>query len=411
MMCCSTRLGLARRLLALSVSFAVVLSCYAFTIASPSKPATNSAGLSTPPADSQDSELTLTSSSATATRTGVLLRWSTNSVADNLGFNIYRLKDGRRTQANKEIIPGILFAPGTPALMRAGYSFAWFDRAGSADATYFIESVNVSGATKLHNAIVPVSSKAVSEFDQAPDALSTGANESTDTFEKRYPAEQVQQTNLTANAIETQWEIASQTALKIAISKEGWYRVTQPQMVAAGFNPVVDIRNLRLFVNANEVAINTSQLTGQFRSSDYIEFYGHGVDTPTTDKQIYYLIAGTTPGKRVIGGIQLDGDPPPPPPGPSPTPVTDLPVNPTAPASGRPVLSDPIFYSWAQNDLSYLMGSLEPRNAPDQREAKEPAASNPSVVSLDAGNARPDYSTEYAKPGDGGPVASDSPAA
>ena len=419
MMCCSTRLGLARRLLASSVSFAVVLSSYAFAIASPAKPATKSAGLNTRPADSQNSELTLTSSSATATKTGVLLQWTTNSVADNLGFNVYRVKDGRRSRANKEIIPGALFAPGTPEQRRAGYSYAWFDRGGSADSTYFIESVNVDGAARMYNAIVPVSSKAVSEFDQAPEALSPGANESTDTFEKRYPAEQAQETNLATNAIETQWGIASQTALKIAINKDGWYRVTQPQMVAAGFNPVVDIRNLQLFVKANEVAINTSQFTGRFGSSDYIEFYGRGVDTPTTDKQIYYLIAGTTPGKRVIGGIQLDGDPPPPAPGPgstppvpvpSPTPVTDPPVH-TGSASGRPVLSDPIFYSWVQNDLSYLMGSLEPRNVADKREAKERAASNSSLANLDAGNARPDYSTEYAKPGDAGPVASDSPTA
>ena len=408
-MCYSTRLGLARRLLASSVSFAVIISGCAFAVASPAKPATNSTGTNAPPANSQDSELTLTSLSATATRTGVLLRWTTNSVADNLGFNVYRVKDGRRTRANKEIIPGALFAPGTPDQRRGGYSYAWFDRGGSADSTYFIESVNVNGATKLHNAIIPVSSKVVSEFDQAPEALSTAANESTDTFEKRYPAEQAQQTNLAPNTIETQWEIASQTALKIAINREGWYRVTQPQMVAAGFNPVVDIRNLRLFVDANEVAINTSQVTGQFGSSDYIEFYGRGVDTPTTDKHIYYLIAGTIPGKRVIGGIQLDGDPPPPP-VPSPTPVTDPPVN-TGSASGSPVLRDPIFYSWAQNDLSYLMGSLEPRNAPDQREAKEPATSNSSLANLNAGNTRPDYSTEYAKPSDAGPVASDSSAA
>ena len=418
-MCSSPRLSLARRLLASSVSLAVVLSSVAFAIASPTKP-TSSAGSGTRPADSENSELTLTSASATATKSGVLLRWTTNSVPENLGFNVYRLKDGRRTRANKEIIPGAMFAPGTPALRRAGYSYAWFDRGGSADSTYFIESVNVDGATRMHNAIVPVSSKAVSEFDQAPEALSAAVNESTDTFEKRYPAEQAQQTDLATSSIETQWEIASQLALKIAINKEGWYRVTQPQMVAAGFSPVVDIRNLRLFVDGNEVAINTSQLTGPFGSSDYIEFYGRGVDTATTDKNIYYLIAGTTPGKRVIGGIQLDGDPPPPPPGPgstppvpvpSPTPVTDLPGTTSAPESGRPVLSDRIFYSWAQNDLSYLMGSLEPRNAPDKREPKEPAASNLSLVSPDTGNARSDYSTDYAKPGVVDPVATESPAA
>lgn len=343
------------------------------------------------------------------------MRWTTNSVPDNLGFNVYRLKDGRRTRANKEIIPGAMFAPGTSAQRRAGYSYSWFDRGGTADSTYFIESVNVDGAVRMHNGIVPVGDKAVSEFDQA-EPLSSAANESTDTFEKRYPAEEAQQTSLATSSIETQWEIASQLALKIAINKDGWYRVTQPQMVAAGFNLVVDIRNLRLFVDGNEVAINTSQLTGQFGSGDYIEFYGRGIDTPTTDKHIYYLIAGTTPGKRVIGGIQLDGDPPPPPPGPTPTPpVTDLPGTPTAPGSGRPVLSDPIFFSWVQNDLSYLIGSLEPRNAPEKREVKEPAAAsnqpNPSLTSFDDGNARPDYPTEYSKPGGGRPLASDSPAA
>jgi len=419
MMCCSPRLGLARRLLASSVSLAVVLSSFAFAIASTSKSAPGS-GISTRTSDSQNSELILTSSSATATKAGVLLRWTTNCVPDNLGFNVYRVKDGQRTRANKEIIPGALFAPGTPAQRQAGYSYSWFDRGGTADSTYFIESVNVDGAARMHNAIVPVGSKAVSEYDQSPEALSAAANESTDTFEKRYPAEQAQQTNLAPNSIETQWEIASQTALKIAINKDGWYRVTQPQMVAAGFNPVVDIRNLRLFVDGNEVAINTSQLRGQFGSADYIEFYGRGLDTPTTDKHIYYLIAGTVPGKRVIGGIQLDDDPPPPPPGPgstppvpvpSPTPITDPPGTSTAPGSTRPVLSDPVFYSWAQNDLSYLLGSLEPRNVPEKREAKDRAASKLSLSNPDTGSATPDYSTDYAKPGGVGRVAGDSPAA
>ncbi|HKB65145.1 MAG TPA: C25 family cysteine peptidase [Pyrinomonadaceae bacterium] len=407
-MCCSPRLGLARRLLASSVSLAVVLSSFAFAIASPAKPATK--------ADSPSNELTLTSSSATATRAGVLLRWTTNSVPDNVGFNVYRLKDGRRTRANKEIIPGALFAPGTPVQRRAGYSYSWFDRGGSADSTYLIESVNVDGAARMHNAIVPVSGKSVSEFDQASEAAGPAANESADTFEKRYPAEQAQQTALAPASIETQWEIAAQTALKISINKDGWYRVTQPQMVAAGFNPVVDIRNLQLFVDANEVAINTNQLSGQFGSSDYIEFYGSGLDTPTTDKHIYYLIAGNTPGKRVIGGIQLDGDPPPPPPGPSSTPpvpvssppVTDLPGTTTAPVSTRgPTLSDPIFYSWAQNNLSYLTNSLELRNAPDKRETKERAVSNPALAGLDAGTPPADY----ARPGGVDSVASDSLAA
>lgn len=374
-------MGLARRLLAFSISVAVVLSSYAFTTASSPQPAPNTSTRNPAQADAGSNELQLTSASATATKTGVLLRWSTNSVKDNLGFNVYRLKNGTRTRANKEIIPGALFGPGTPAMMPAGYSYGWFDRGGSADSTYLIESVSLNGAAKMHSAISPVVSHAASEFDQTPQSLN-GANaaDSQDTFEKRFPTAEGQQPNFGSNPLETQWAIAAQTALKISINKDGWYRVTQPQMVAAGFNPSVDIRNLQLFVDANEVAINTSQQTGQFGSSDYIEFYGRGIDTPTSDRHVYYLIAGTTPGKRVTGDIQVDGDPdlPPPPvpspptPRPSPPPVS---VAPTAtPKSTQPVLRDPIFYSPILGDFSLL--GFNPGSSTNNREGKQPEASN-----------------------------------
>src|SRR6267142_2223656 len=267
MKCCSQRLGLARRLLALSVSLAVVLSSYAFAIASP-KTQSETAEPKARQLDSQPVELQLTSASATITKAGVLLRWSTNAVADNLGFNVYRLKDGQRTRSNREMIPGALFAPGPPALRRSGYSFSWLDREGSANSTYFIESVNVNGAATTHGAISPVASKSAAEFELGIPS----ATESADTFVKNYPAEEALQPAFAAGTLQDQWAIAGQTALKIAINKDGWYRVTQPQMVAAGFNPTVDIRNLRLYVDAIEVAINTNQLSGQFGSGDYMEF-------------------------------------------------------------------------------------------------------------------------------------------
>jgi hypothetical protein len=352
MKCCSPRLGLARRLLALSVSFAVVVSSYAFAIATPSNQSRF---------ENKESQLQLTSVTATATEAGVLLRWTTNPVADNLGFNIYRLKDGKRTRVNQEIIPGSLFGPGTPAQMPAGYSYGWFDRGGSSDTTYLIESVSIDGSVRMHNAVIPVAGKTVSDFAQAPVALSP--TDSLNVFEKRYPTEAANQPSVAVGPIESQWAIAAKTTLKIAITKEGWYRVTQPQMVAAGFNPVVDIRNLRLFVDANEVAINTSQLTGTFGSSDYIEFYGTGLDTTTTDKHIYYLVADTVPGKRVIGGIQLDGDGPPPPPsdppGPRPTPTPELPATTPVAPFAKPVLQYRIFYS-------DLMSSLDLANGPGE---------------------------------------------
>ena len=394
----SVRLGLARSLVALSVSLAVVLSSHGFAFASLAKPAKSPAAksdVSQKQTDSSQNELRLTSATATATAGGVLLQWRTNSAADNLGFNVYRLQDGQRTRVNREIIPGAVFAPDARALLRGGYSYSWFDRGGTADSTYYIESVSLLGTAKTHEPLSPVTSQTASGFEQTPDALSgTNANESTDSFEKYYPAAEAQ-LNSPQGALEDQWAIAAQTALKIAIKKDGWYRVTQPQMVAAGFNPTVDIRNLRLFVDAQEVAINTSQHSGPFGSGDYIEFYGRGLDIPTTDTRTYYLIAGTTPGKRVRGEIQLDEDPilppvptsTPPPPAPSPVSRPTAPLGSPTSTPG-PVLHDPIFFSWAQRDLSVWVDSLSSNHAPINREPKENDNSRPGNVPL--ANAQPD---------------------
>jgi hypothetical protein len=358
----SARLGSAQSLLALSVSLAVLLSTHTFAIASLAG-SSKKTDPSQKQTDSSQSELRIISATATATAEGVLVQWRTNSAADNLGFNVYRLRARQRTRVNKEIIPGAVFAPGAQAQLRGGYSYSWFDRGGTADSTYYIESVSLQGTAKTYEPLSPVTSKTGSGFPQAPEALNganANATESSDSLERYYPAAEAE-INSPAGAIEDQWAIAAQTALKIAIKKDGWYRVTQAQMVAAGFNPTVDIKNLRLFVDAQEVAINTSQHNGPFGSSDYIEFYGRGLDIPTTDTQIYYLIAGTTPGKRVRGQNQLDGDPILPP-APTSTPTPPAPQGSPASTPG-PVLRDPIFYSWVLSDLSWAE-SLNFRNPP-----------------------------------------------
>lgn len=338
MKCSSPRLGSARRLTALSVCIALLLCGQIFAFSASAKTAIAR------DADSASSTIQVSGLTATLTAGGVLLRWRTNSTPDNLGFNVYRVRNGERTRANREIIPGAMFAPGTAALLRAGYSYSWLDRNGSVDAMYFIEAVNVDGATAISESITATRSKTNSEFQQTTAALESSSTAAADLFSKNYPAAEAQQPAAPSGTLQEQWAIAGQSALKIGIKKDGWYRVTQPQMVAAGFNPSVDIRNLRLFVAANEVAISTSQSSGTFGSADYIEFYGQGLDTATTDTRVYYLIAGTTPGKRVIGEIITDDDPFP---TPTPTPV------PLAGSDSHAVtLRNPIFFSWVTQDLS-----------------------------------------------------------
>ena len=47
----------------------------------------------------------------------------------------------------------------------------------------------------------------------------------------------------------------AQPGLKIGVKQDGWYRVTQPEMIAAAFDVTGDAAKLRLYVDGNEVPI------------------------------------------------------------------------------------------------------------------------------------------------------------
>jgi hypothetical protein len=340
----SVYLGSAQSLVALSVTLAVIVSAQSFAFAFPR----SHEQLAAAPLEFQ-----LQSASATLTARGVLLAWRTNGSSDNLGFNIYRVEGELRTRVNREIIPGAVFSANVPGHARDGYSYSWLDPAGVAAATYYLESVSLQGVIRLHAALTPLTRKdALAPAETAPAEIASASN----SFERYFPAG-TDQTDSPVGTFADQWAIAGQPALKIGIRRDGWYRVTQAQMLAAGFNPNVDIRNLRLFTDALEVAINTSQSAGPFGAGDYLEFYGRGLDTTSSDTRTYYLLAGTAPGKRVRAQIQLDGEPVvSPDPFPVPTPVVVPASAPSFPSGG--VLLPPIFYSPVERAVSVWTDSL-----------------------------------------------------
>ena len=99
---------------------------------------------------------------------------------------------------------------------------------------------------------------------------------------------------------EAQWDIAARKAIKIFIKEEGWYRVRQPKLVAAGLDARVNPKNLQLFVDGQEQAINVvRQDKKRFDAQDFIEFYATGPDSPFTDTRTYYLLEGKNAGKRI----------------------------------------------------------------------------------------------------------------
>jgi len=89
----------------------------------------------------------------------------------------------------------------------------------------------------------------------------------------------------------------------VLVRREGWYRLTQPELIAAGLDNSVDPRFLRLFAEGREQSIRIAGATdgpGGFGSEGSIEFYATGIDTPYSDTRVYWLVAGNKPGKRVV---------------------------------------------------------------------------------------------------------------
>src|SRR5215813_913186 len=253
------------------------------------------AGLVSPAQAQEQRRSELTFALATTKYGGVVLEWGSSEL-DNLGFNIYRTQDGRRTRINPQLIPGAVFLGPKHIAPVSDRSYSWFDPSGSSGATYQIESVSLSGQTKLQQAIISVTGPKTGGH-LVTEATSSASEDIDPRAQTEFPAAQAQPASI--NSLQDQWAVAGQSALKILIKQDDWYRVTREQMVAAGFNPSVDISNLRLFGDGIEVGLRTNKTSGPLAAGDYIEFYGRALDTPTADTRVYYLIAGNTAGKRL----------------------------------------------------------------------------------------------------------------
>jgi hypothetical protein len=249
---------------------------------------------------------------AVAGESGVLIEWRTSYELNNVGFFLYREQGGRRVQVNKSIVPGAALMVGDGIPLLEGYAYSTFDAEGTPDAKYYLESIALHGSITRHGVIAVLSSAGLKrqplslseEFKSAAgDSQSIAAQ-----TQVSWPASFANQSQ-TAGSVQDQWQIAAQPGLKISVRQDGWYRLTQAQLVAAGLDANTEARNLRLFVNAQEVAIRVTRESGPLSPSDFIEFYGIGLDVPWSDKQVYWLTGGTQPGKRIsiFSDVRHDG--------------------------------------------------------------------------------------------------------
>lgn len=267
----------------------------------------------------------------------VRLRWETGFEAENLGFYLYREQRGIRTRITPSLVAGSAFLAGQGTALTAGQSYNWLDRIppGPRESfRYWLEDVDLKGVHILHGPISPVRSGSSSRkgktarqqrTPQQPPLLSAinPASPSSGARITGYPAmpaagastiaaanfaapgdgtsEMVYEPGLSddVDTAAQQRLVASVPGVKIVVGKDGWYRVSQPELLAAGLSPDAPAHNLQLFANGREVPLQLSTNAASLCASDYLEFYGHASSTLTDDRQSYYLVMGDRYGKRV----------------------------------------------------------------------------------------------------------------
>ncbi|MFL6277241.1 MAG: C25 family cysteine peptidase [Blastocatellia bacterium] len=248
----------------------------------------------------------------------VYLEWQTGYEADNLGFNLYREVRGQRTRINPSLIAGSALIAGQDTVLAAGAVYSWVDAQGAADmaAMYWLEDIDLSGGATLHG---PFFTSPVGKLPaEARAVLLNEINDSGDAAQRqllpvtasRKGMAMFSADRLANDSLARQWEIAAQAGVKLLIKQAGWYRITQPELIAAGLEPMRDPRFLQLFADGQEVAMLVNGgFKGRLDSTDSIEFFATPLDTPETATHAYYLIFGAQPGRRIAGVSGLPDKP------------------------------------------------------------------------------------------------------
>jgi uncharacterized repeat protein (TIGR01451 family) len=237
----------------------------------------------------------------------VVLIWKTSGEAHNLGFNVYREQNGNKVRMNPSPIAGSALTMSGALSRHAARSYAWIDpSAAVAGGSYWLEDIDVNGTRTMHGPVspgtgsqtdsgVPVQARMLSQLNQAlPPASGSQESHVVETM----PVSAI----IKPAQLQKQFELAAHPAVKIYVRREGWYRVTQPDLVKAGLNPSVDPASLHLYAEAIEQPMQITDASagpGGLGAQAAINFYGTGIDTVFSATRVYWLVSEPGVGARV----------------------------------------------------------------------------------------------------------------
>ncbi len=232
----------------------------------------------------------------------VLVTWKSGGEFHNLGFNVYRELAGARVQLNPSLIAGSALLMNEVQQRHGAKSYAWIDRSPVAGAQYWLEDVDLNGARSMHGPIAvssgPASPQAFARVAIGNSAALTMASTVSLGSNTRV-REAVAAPRPNATTLNTGFQLAAGPAVKVYVDHEGWYHITQPQLVAAGLNPAVNPNTLHLYAEGVEQPIQITGASTSFGPQADIEFYGTAIDTPYSGQRAYWLVSGAGPGLRI----------------------------------------------------------------------------------------------------------------
>ncbi|HYH09858.1 MAG TPA: C25 family cysteine peptidase [Thermoanaerobaculia bacterium] len=236
------------------------------------------------------------------TKSGVTVKWETSFEADNLGFNVYRSVSGGAPQrVNKHLITGSALVTGNK--IRNGNTYRWKDQNPPAGfVQYYVEDVDLNGQKKMHGPSTPRVGQE-EEVVSSPTDPDPGLGSVGGILESPRGIGVEPLTALAApvtDRLNQQWKIAAQKAGKIVVTNAGWVSVKKRTLVAAGFDPGTNPKGIAVFTNGEEIAIDVRDGgDNKFDADDTIEFFGTGIDTPSSGARVYFVVNDKGRGARL----------------------------------------------------------------------------------------------------------------
>ena len=211
--------------------------------------------------------------------------WEAGTEVRNLGYRVFREENGRRRDVSGLIVGSALRAGFDPL---AGRNYAFTDGTASTGGRYWLQAIDMGGHTEWFG---PTDARRGpgAQFRTSSAALRTSSTPML--LQAGSGARQVDFPGVTRSwrdaSFARQWQVAASAgAVKLLVRKDGLYRVTAEQLLAAGLPVGTPLGSVQLWAGGREVAFRLSP------SGDAIEFFGQAADTRYTGTRVYWVTRG-----------------------------------------------------------------------------------------------------------------------